>query len=156
MDKNISKTKGNFTNFSTNVIWDEENPTRSSLSAEIYTNSVFTNNKKRDNHLKSKDFFNTQKYPKITFKSTSIHEVEDGYEATGLLTIKNITLVTTIPVAFIGIIKDNQGKEHIGLEATFTINRQENGMTFNKKLQSGYLIVGNKVTINISFEGIKN
>lgn len=151
----ISKTKGSFNDLVGTFVVDEEDITNSSVDVTIKTASVDTDDEKRDNHLKSADFFDVEKYPEIKFKSTKIAKTEDGYVLTGNLTIKDVTKEVSFPFEFNGFINDPWGNKRFGAEATLAIDRQDYNVKWNKTLDNGGLVVGNEVKIELHVEGIK-
>ncbi len=150
----ISKTTGKFDDISAKVNLDESDLTKSSVDVTIKVASINTGDAKRDGHLKSPDFFDAEKNPDITFKSTKIAKTDDGYAITGNLTIKAVTKEVTFPFKFNGF-AEFMGTKRFGAEATLTINRQDYGVTWNKKLDSGGVVVGNEVEIGLHLEGFK-
>jgi len=120
--------------------------------ATIDLNSVNTRDAQRDGHLRSADFFDVETTGPMTFRSTSF----DGSTATGELTIKGVTNVVELDVEFLGIDKDAYGNTRIGFEATTTINRKDFGVDFDIPLDGGKLLVGHKVDIQLSIQGVLN
>ncbi len=119
-----------------------------SLTLTVDANSVDTNSKQRDEHLRNPDFFNTKEFPEITFKSTGVKMLEDKkYEVAGELTLHGQTKPVTVTLTQTGAGKNMQGKDTVGYETTFTIKRSEYGM-------SGYIDkgIGDDVTLMVSFE----
>lgn len=122
-----------------------------SLSVNVEAESIDTNNKMRDEHLRSPDFFNTKEFPEITFKSTEVKKTGDNdYDVTGELTLHGTTKSITVKVTKTGEGKNAQGKDVIGFETSFTIKRSEYGM-------SGYIGkgVGDEVTLIVALESVK-
>ncbi len=125
--------------------------TLAELTLTVDAESVDSNNKARDEHLRNPDFFNTKEFPEIRFKSTGIKKLEDKkYEVVGELTLLAQTKPITIQLVHTGTGKNMQGKDLVGYETTFTIKRSEFGM-------SGYIDkgIGDEVTLTVSFEAIK-
>lgn len=151
----ISKTKGSFGDWEATFMIDEEDLTQSSVELTIKTASIDTDNEKRNGHLKSAEFFDVETYPEITFKSTKIEKTDDGFLITGNLTIKDVTKEVSFPLELNGFIDDPMGNRRFGAEAGLTINRQDFNLKWNKKLDTGGLIVGNDVEIALQIEGIK-
>lgn len=147
----ISNTKGDFQDLS-GVIWlDESDPANSSVELTIKVASVDTDDDKRDGHLRSPDFFDAEKYPNITFKSTKVAKDGDVYMLTGNLTIKDVTKEVSFPFEMVGPV-NAMGSKRLGAHATFKIDRQDYGVSWNKTLDSGGLLVGNEVTIELEIE----
>ncbi|GAB4238677.1 MAG: YceI family protein [Acidobacteriota bacterium] len=149
----VSTVRGSFGNVSGEIYYDETNPAASWVKVEIDVNSINTNNERRDGHLKSADFFDAAKYPKITFESTAVEKQGDRWIARGNLTIKGVTKPIEIPFRLNGPIKDPWGNLRLGVDAEpIKINRQDFGVTWNQVLDTGGLAVGDEVTIQISAE----
>jgi polyisoprenoid-binding protein YceI len=152
----ISNVRGEFGKTTGTVQLDERDVTRSSVEATIETGTIDTRVADRDAHLRSPDFFDVAKYPKITFKSTKVEKAGDGkLKVTGNLTIKDVTkpvvLDVTGPTAEI---KDPWGKTRRGISASGKINRRDFGLTWGKVVEAGP-VVGDDVTIEIEAELLK-
>jgi polyisoprenoid-binding protein YceI len=150
----ISNVKGEFKNFSINVIG--EDIMKSTINATIDTSSINTNNTDRDNHLKSGDFFDVEKYKEISFVSSSINQKnDDEYEIKGTLTIKGISQDLALEVEFGGINKDPWGNEKAGLSFQGKINRKDWGLNWNTALETGGVLVSDEVRIYGEFQFVK-
>jgi polyisoprenoid-binding protein YceI len=126
------------------------------VDVTINTASINTDNQKRDDHLRSADFFNAEKNPKITFKSKSfIKTGNDTYKITGDLTIKDKTKEVVLDTKFKGIAKDPWGNTRAGFKATTTIDRYDFDVVWNKTLESGGLLVGKTVDIILNVQFMK-
>ncbi len=145
----ISKTKGEFTEFDAAVV--VENDELVSVKAEIPVSSIDTGNKKRDEHLRSADFFNVDEYPNMTFESTRI---EDG-KLHGKLTIMETTKEVALDLEFLGPVKDPWGNTRYGLNLSGEIDRTEFGLTWNAAMETGGVVVGETVSMTISIEVMK-
>jgi polyisoprenoid-binding protein YceI len=122
---------GRFNEISGNITLDKEAPTKSRVALEIKAESVDTFNERRNQHLKSPDFFNVKQFPVIAFKSKSVKRLDaDTYEITGDLTLHGVTKTLTIQAKQTGTSKNRRGNELVGFETTFTIKRSEFGMNF--------------------------
>jgi polyisoprenoid-binding protein YceI len=150
----VSKVRGRFTKWSGKLELDEENYSRSSCEIEIDVTSVDTHEAQRDTHLRSGDFFEVEKFPKMTFKSKSIVEKSAQHLAiTGELTLRGVTRPVVLDVERAGIIaKDPWGKRRAGFTATTTINRKDFGVSFNQVLDQGGLALSEEVAIAIEIE----
>ncbi|WP_373072841.1 YceI family protein [Sulfurimonas sp.] len=146
----ISNVTGKFDKFKGNFVFDEKTKTLKSLYGEVEAASVNTENEKRDTHLRSADFFDVTKYPTLTLELTDI----GSDEATGKLTIHGITKLVKFELETTGVIKDPWGNQRTGLSLEAKVNRQEFGLKWNDLLESGGLIVDDKVKIFIELEGI--
>ena len=151
----ISNVKGGFPDISGTIHYDAKDETKSSVEVTLKVASVNTNIKDRDDHLKSPDFFDAGKYPDIAFKSTKIEQSETCLMITGLLTIKDKTHEVTFPFELNGPVVDPWGKSRIGVQGKLTINRHDYGLTYNQVLESGGLIIGNDVQIELNLEAVK-
>lgn len=152
----ISKVHGIFKVWSGTLITDEADPAASRLEVEIDAASVDTQEPKRDEHLRSADFLDVAKHPKITFRSTQVKKKDDEhYDVTGILTIHGVSKTVTLDTEYAGRRKDPWGGERAGFSARTTINRHEFGLAFNMPLEGGGVMVGEKVNINLEIEVTK-
>lgn len=150
----ISNVKGEFRTFQANI--DGEDFTNSTISANIDTNSISTNNNDRDTHLKSPDFFEVEKYPEITFVSTSFKKVDENeYELAGNLTMKGITKEIKLNTEFGGFMKDPYGNEKAGFSINGKLNRKDFGLNWNAALETGGVMVGNEIKVNAEVQFVK-
>ncbi len=152
----ISTVRGRFEKFSGTVNFDEAVPARSTVDVQIEAASVNTKEGQRDGHLKSPDFFEAEKYPYITFKSKRV-QVVDGQHAKllGDLTIRNITKEVVLDVEYSGQAKNPWGKTSAGFSAQTKINREDWGLIWNQSLETGGVLVGKDITLNIEIEIVK-
>jgi len=150
----VSSVTGKFTDFDGTVNMQPGKPGASSVEFTINAGSNDTGNADRDKHMHTADFFDVEKFPTITFKSTAIAPTKkkDVYNVTGNLTIRGITKRVTIPVQFLGAAKDPWGNEKAGFALTTTINRKEYGVNWNKALDNGGFLVGDDVEVSINLE----
>ncbi|MBC1357047.1 YceI family protein [Listeria booriae] len=150
----VSKVKGAFKNFSADLTLDPEDLTTANLSFTVDAASIDTRQEQRDGHLKSPDFFDVEKYPSITFQSTNI--VADGsneYKVTGDLTIRTITKPITFSVEYEGTSKDPMsGNMVAGFEGTGKFNRKDFELNYNAVLETGGVLIGDEVKLNIQIE----
>ena len=151
----VSKVRGNFGEATATVTVGED-PLQSSVTASITTASVFTGQPDRDNHLRTGDFFEAEKYPTIEFRSTGIKSF-DGNEfiLDGELTIKDVTKSVELLVEFEGVGRSPYGFDIFGFSATTEIDREDWGLTYNMALESGGVMIGKKVKIEIEGEAIR-
>ena len=147
----ISNVKGNFNNFSGVFQYDEKSNALKDLEGKIKTSSINTSHKKRDDHLKSADFFDVKKYPYITFKSTKI----ENDKIYGDITIKGQTKNINLSLENGGTIKDPWGKQRAGFALSGKIKRSDFGLTYNSFLETGGVAIGDIVKFDIEIEGIK-
>lgn len=148
----VSKVRGHFNDFSVNIKEDPNDITKSSVAVVIKTASIDTRNEKRDNHLRSADFFDAEKYPEITFQSKRIEKKGDAYVAVGTLNMHGVSKEITIPFEITGKLKDPWGNTRAGIEASTKLDRKDYGLNWNKTLDKGGLMVGNGVKIEILLE----
>jgi polyisoprenoid-binding protein YceI len=150
----VSKVRGSFTKWRGELELDEQDLTRSHVDVEIDVASVETHEPQRDAHLRSADFFEADKHPHITFKSTRVQEKgKDRLSVTGDLTIRGTTREVVLDVERGGIVpKDPWGKRRAGFTATTTIDRKDFGVSFNQVLDHGGLALGEAVAITIEIE----
>lgn len=147
---NIANVYGRFNDISGSVMVDAANPAKSSVEIVIKTDSVDTNNEKRDAHLKSPDFFNAKQFPTLSFKSTKVEKMSaDKYKVSGNLTLHGVTKAISFTFHKTGEGKDPWGNMRMGGEASFTVNRMDYGV---KYMPDG---LSHDVTIMVAFEGVK-
>jgi polyisoprenoid-binding protein YceI len=153
----ISHVRGQFSNVTGTLELNDKDVSKSSVEVEIDASTVYTRNEKRDGHLKSPDFFDVGKYPKMTFVSTKVKKAGKGKLAvTGNLTIRGVTKPVTLAVEGpTPEMKSPWGSVVRGFTATTTINRKAFGLTWNKALETGGVVVGDEVEITIDLEVIK-
>jgi len=153
----FSKTPGRFSDFAGTIMLDEKNPAASSVDVTIQTASIQTNNERRDNHLRGDDFFNAEKFPTITFKSTKITPVEGNkFKVDGDLTIRDVTKPVTLDAELVGMGSlGEQAGSRAGFQATTSVNRKDYGVLWNKTLDNGSTMLDDIVYINLDVEAIK-
>lgn len=154
----VSTVRGEFGTFTGTMDYDAANVGATKISGTVTISSVATGDTKRDDHLKSADFFDATKYATMTFTSTKVDNITDkSFDVTGDLSMhgvtKSVKLTVTKPK---GEMKDPWGNIKTGVSATATINRQDFGLTWNKALDGGGYIVGDTVTIQLDMELKKN
>ena len=153
----VSKVSGKFDDFAGTVTGDLSKPDAASVEFAIKTASVDTGVANRDNHLRSADFFDAEKNPEITFKSTSIKPTgtKNLFNVTGNLTMRGVTKQVTLPVEFLGFAKDPGGNTRAGFTAHTTLNRKDYGINWNKALDEGGFMLSDDVDITINLETVK-
>ncbi|MCA9920160.1 MAG: polyisoprenoid-binding protein [Anaerolineales bacterium] len=152
----ISKVRGAFENFSGTVNFDEENPTNTTVNIEVDLSSINTRDEQRDGHLQSPDFFDVATYPTMTFVSTRVEQVDaNNGRLYGQLTIKDVTKEVALDVEYAGVAKSPWGTESAGFSASGSINRKDWGLTWNQTLETGGVLVGDKINIEIELELVK-
>jgi polyisoprenoid-binding protein YceI len=152
----VSTVHGSFHAVAGTIKLDEANLAKSSVEATIEVGSVDTGVAARDGHLKSPDFFDTAKFPTMTFKSTSVAKVAGGYAVTGELTMHGVTKSVVLALEAPGKPEmDPKGKAHRGFVATTTLNRKDFGLNWGGALPSGDAMLGNDVKIEIDVEAVE-
>ncbi|MFH8975396.1 YceI family protein [Streptomyces sp. NPDC017890] len=152
----VTNVKGKFLDFSGSLHLDGADPSRSTASLDITMDSIDTGSADRDGHLKSSDFFRTDEFPKMTFRSTGAQALgDDAYRVTGDLTILGTTRPLTIDLEFNGAAKDPFGNERVGFEGKSEIKRSEWGLTWNAALETGGVLVSDKIKLNFDISAIR-
>ncbi len=151
----ISTTHGRFRDFAGTVNFDAKDIAKSSVNVTIKAASIDTDIPPRDKHLKGPDFFDVEKYPEITFKSTSVKKSGKGLVVNGDFTMHGVTKPISIPFTISGPIAGPGGKARMGISGKVQINRQDYGVSWNKKLDNGGLAVSDLVDITLDFEAVK-
>ena len=151
----IATVKGRIAGVEGAIYINENEPTNSTVEATLDTKTLDTRIEQRDQHLRSGDFLDVEKYPVITFKSTDIQGDEQNFKLTGDLTIRDITRPITLDVTFEGRTKDPWGGERVGFSASGKFDRRDYGLTWNVVLESGGLTVSNDIKIQLEVEAIK-
>ncbi|ETI68185.1 YceI family protein [Neobacillus vireti] len=152
----IANVKGTFNSFNATIEADPADLTTASIEFSVDTASVDTRNKDRDGHLVSADFFDVENHPTMTFKATNIEKTDDDeYNVTGDLTLRGTTKPETFVVTFEGQGKDPWGNEKVGFSAVGTINRSDYGLVWNAALETGGVLVAEKVKINLQLQAAK-
>ncbi len=152
----LAKVRGEFQKFSGTLELDENNPAKSKIDIEIDAASINTRDEQRDGHLKSPDFLDAANHPALTFKSTKV-EVTGSNTAKlhGDLTILSTTRPVILDAEFLGKSKSPWGTENYGFEAHTKINRKDWGLTWNAALETGGVLVGEDINIDIELEAVK-
>lgn len=152
----LSNVRGEFGKVSGTVNYDAQNPANSSVEATIDAASINTRDAQRDGHLKSADFLDVEKFPTITFRSRKIEAKGDGGKITGDLTIHGVTREVTLEVEGpTAEVKDPWGKQRVGASAKTKIDRREFGITWNAAMETGGVMVGHEVKIEIDVEFVR-
>ena len=151
----VTKVKGGFDEYAGTILYDDKDLTKSSVEVTIKTASIDTNTPRRDDDLRSPNFFDAAKYPEITFTSRRIEKSGDGYTAIGDLTMHGVTKEINMPFTIAGTVTDPMGNTRLGLSAQTSLNRQDYGITWSKKLDNGGLVAGDEVQISIEVEAVK-
>lgn len=151
----VSDVRGSFEDFAGTIALDPKNVEKSTVEVTIQAASIFTNNEKRDGHLKSADFFDAEKFPTLTFKSKHVRKSGDGYVLVGDLTIRDVTREVEFPFTLAGPVSAGE-RSIVGASASLEINRHDYGVSWNKVLDAGGVVVSEKVRIEIEVEAVKS
>ena len=151
----VSKVRGRFDKFEGTIVTGED-PLASTVTASVDLSSINTGQEQRDAHIRSADFFEVEKYPAMTFSSTSIKGAEEGFFLEGDLTLKGVTKSVSFELEVNGVGPDAYGGTRIGFSATTQINRKDFGVDFNGPIPGvpGGVAVSDTVTINLEIEGV--
>ena len=152
----LSRTRGHFGKFRGVVRLDREHPERLSAEFLVEAASIDTRQNDRDAHLRSGDFFDAEKHPEITFRSTHVERVsDDRFDVTGPFTLRGITRELTLPVTFHGVARDPWGGERAGFSTEIELNRKDFGMMWNAALDNGGFVLGDEVRVTIDLETVR-
>ena len=152
----ISKVRGVFHDWTGTLVLDDQDVTKSTVEVTIQAASIDTKEEKRDAHLRSADFFEVDKFPTLTFKSTSVEKVSDEeIKVHGDLTIHGVTKPVVLTTELGGVQKDPWGGTRTGFSGKVTIEREEFGLRWNAALEAGGVVVGKKVEIHLEIEAIQ-
>jgi polyisoprenoid-binding protein YceI len=152
----VTKVRGQFADYTATAHIDTENPAASSVEVTINVASISTGSPDRDGHLRSADFFDAEKYPTITFRSTDVQRDGQEWTVTGDLTIKDVTKPVTVVFEETGSAVDPFGNTRVGFEGSLTVNRKDWDLTWNAALETGGVLVSEKVTLEFDISAIKN
>lgn len=153
----VTKVRGSFDKFSGTLHLDAENPSAATAEIEIEVASVDTRNEQRDGHLRTNDFFDAPQYPVITFKSTSVEQVDaENFKVTGDLTIKDVTKSIVVDFEYGGLATDPYANQRVGFEGTASLNRSDHNVSFNAALETGGVLVSEKIQLEFEISAIKN
>lgn len=147
----ISKVRGIFERFTASIVTAED-PSASTVEASIEVASINTNQKDRDKHLRTNDFFKADEFPNITFTSTSVVLAGDDITVVGDLTLRGVTKSVTLTGEFGGTVTDGYGQTKAGFTASTKINRHDYGVSWNAALEAGGLTLGDDISINFELQ----
>jgi polyisoprenoid-binding protein YceI len=152
----VTKVRGAFNDFEGLITVDTENPERSKVALTVKVASIDTRNADRDQHLRTNDFFDAPRFPEITFVSSRVDQVDQGhFIISGDVTIRGVTKEISIPIDFIGVERDPMGYLRAGFEGSRRIDRQDFGLKWNTALDSGGVLVSDKITLEFEVSAIK-
>ena len=149
----VSKVRGKFHGLSGSIILAED-PAASEVTAEIDMASIDTGNEQRDEHIRSADFFEVTKYPKMTFRSTSLRSDGNDFVVTGDLSLHGVTRSVELELEVNGFTKDPYGGTRAGFSATTQINRRDFGITIDMPMDGGGVVVGDKIQVQLEVEAV--
>lgn len=149
----VSKVRGRFSTFGGTIVTGEK-LTDSTVTAEIDLASIDTNNAQRDEHIRSADFFEVETYPTMTYRSTALRADGDDYVLDGELTLKGVTRQVPLTLEFNGFGPDPYGGTRAGFTATGQINRHDFNVSFSAPMETGGVVVGDKITIHLEIEAV--
>jgi polyisoprenoid-binding protein YceI len=153
----VTKVRGSFNEFEGSAYLDGDSPAKSTAALTIQAASIDTRNGQRDEHLRSKDFLAMDQHPEITFVSTAVRQTGDtSFDLTGDLTVKGVTNSITIPFTYEGVATDPFGNVRVGFEGSVTINRKDYGVTWNAALETGGVLVSDKIVLEFEVSAIKS
>ena len=148
----LNEIPGAFRDFSGTINYDPKDVTKSSVEFSAKVTSIDTGIAARDNHLRTADFFEVEKFPDMSFKSTKVEKKGKNLLVTGDFTLKGVTKQIAIPFTMLGAIKDQRGNMHIGIAATTMLNRQDYGVKWSQKLDNGSLAVDDMVKVDLQID----
>jgi polyisoprenoid-binding protein YceI len=151
----VATVRGAFTEFEGTAHVDTANPANSKVDVRIVAASIDTGSKDRDGHLLSGDFFETEQYPDITFTSTEVSRDGDEWTITGDLSIKGVSHSVSVPFEFSGSATDPFGNTRVGFEGETSINRKDWGLSWNAALETGGVLVSDKIKLQFDISAIK-
>ncbi|MDP5228169.1 MULTISPECIES: YceI family protein [Arthrobacter] len=152
----VTKVRGAFNDIEGVIVVDADDPTKSTVKLTIQVASIDTRNADRDGHLRTNDFFDAPQFPEIVFVSKRIDQVEENsYIVNGDLTIKGVTKETAVPIEFIGVEKDPSGNLRAGFEGSRRIDRKEFGVNWNAALDSGGVLVSDRILLEFEISAVK-
>jgi polyisoprenoid-binding protein YceI len=149
----VSKVRGRFRTFSGQIVTGAS-PLDSSVTAEIDLSSIDTGNEQRDAHIRSADFFEVETYPTMTYRSTGVRQHGDGFILDGKLTLKGVTKDVPLTLELNGFGPDPYGGTRAGFTATGELNRSDFGVSFNAAMETGGVVVSEKITLHLEIEAV--
>lgn len=153
----VTKVRGSFNDFEGTAVLDGSDPSKSTVTVTAKVASIDTRNEQRDGHLRTNEFFDAEQFPELSFTSTSItHVGGDDFEVAGDLSIKGVTKSVTFPLEFQGAATDPFGNDRIGFEGSTQVLRSEYGVSFNAPLETGGVLVSDKVTLEFEISAVKS
>ena len=151
----IATVKGRFADVAGTLVLDDADPLRSRVEVRLQAASIDTRTEQRDQHLRSADFFDVERFPDITFASTRVERAEEGYRVTGRLTMHGVTREVVLAAAEEGRTRDPWGNDRVAFSATAKVNRKDFGLGWNQLLETGGVVVGDDIRISLDVELVR-
>jgi polyisoprenoid-binding protein YceI len=151
----IANVHGRFESWGGTIDFDPDEPTQSRARLRIEAASLDTREPQRDGHLRSAEFLDAERFPDITFESTRIERLLDDYQVTGEMTIRGTTRTLVLSVSRSAVVRDPAGRDRVGFAVTGAISRKDFGLTWNHMLETGGVMVGDRVTIDAELEAVR-
>lgn len=149
----VAKVHGNFAKWAGTLVFDEQNPAATEIDVAIEAASIDTREPQRDDHLRSADFFDAANHPRLTYRATGAEKIgEARYRVSGNLTIRGTTRPVDLDVEYAGGAQDPWGNQRVGFSARASVNRKDFGLTWNQALETGGVLVGEKIEITLDVE----
>lgn len=153
----VTKVRGAFNEFEGSAVIDGDDPSKSTASVVIKAASIDTRNAQRDDHIRSNDFLAMDEFPEITFTSTAVKQIDDTtFAVTGDLTVRGVTNSVTVDFTYEGSATDPFGNLRVGFEGSVAISRKDYGISWNAALETGGVLVSDKVVLELEVSAIKN
>lgn len=151
----VSRVTGTFTDWEGVITADSGAWDAGHAEVVVRTRSIDTNNQKRDNHLRSSDFFFADSIPEMTFRSTAVRVRGNAIELDGALSIRGVTRAVTLTGGYLGFAAGQEGRDRIGFAVSTTVNRLDYGLTWNRAAEGGGLVLGDEVTIDVTISAVR-
>jgi len=152
----VAKVRGRFAKYTGALELDDDELTRSAVEATIDASSIDTGTPQRDEHLRSADFFDVERFPELRFRSKRIEKIEDArYRVIGELTVRDVTREVALDVEYGGRAKDPWGNERVGFIAKTALDRKDFGLKWNQALEAGGVLVGDRVDIELEVQAVR-
>jgi polyisoprenoid-binding protein YceI len=152
----VTNVRGEFADYQGSLHLDGSNPAASTAELSIKVESISTGNEQRDGHLRNSDFFEVDNHPEITFRSTSTEQLDtETYRMTGDLTIKGVTRRVVLDLDYTGSATDPYGLQRVGFEGRTTVDRTDFGLTYNAALETGGVLIGEKVKLSFDISAVR-
>lgn len=152
----MAKVRGRFTDYDAKITGELTTPESARVEFTVKTASIDTDNESRDKHLRTADFFESEKFPEMTFRSTKITpRGKDLYDVAGTFTLRGVAKEVVLPVKYLGTLKDPGGREKLGFETEITLSRKDFGLVWNRALDNGGVLLGDDVWVSVNLQVAK-